>query len=144
MKPLECFAWAILQFEGFKPGSMSWRNRNPGNLRSSKSAYTVRHGYAIFDSFEKGWAALLSDISAKFRGKPYTTSGLGPDSTLLQFFEVYAPSADSNHPHIYAKFVAGFLTQSLGRQIELGTTLREIQSNITADHSGLLASWGSF
>jgi hypothetical protein len=128
MSPLETFAWAILTFEGFKPGSMSWRHRNPGNLRKSKQAYATQHGYAVFDSFEKGWGALLSDISAKFRGAPYTTSGLGPDSTILEFFEKYAPSTDNNHPQTYAKFVAGFLTQGLQRPIEVGTTLREIQN----------------
>lgn len=127
MNNLECFCFAILQFEGFRPGSKSWRHCNPGNLRSSKMAYTVKDGYAVFESFEKGWGALLSDVSAKFRGKPYTTTGLGPDSTILKFFEKYAPSADSNHPATYAKYVAEFLTKGLQRPVTVETTLREVQ-----------------
>lgn len=129
MSPLEAFCFAIMQFEGFRPGTKSWRHRNPGNLRTSKLAYVVREGYAVFESFEKGWAALLFDVGAKFRGKPYTTTGLGPDSTILQFFEKYAPSADNNHPAIYAKYVADFLTKGLQRPITVETTLREVQGS---------------
>jgi hypothetical protein len=145
MNVLECFCWAVLNFEGFRPGSKSWRNRNPGNLRPIQRAghpvQPAKDGYRFFASFSEGWDALLSDVGAKFRGKPYTTSGLGPDSTLLQFFEKYAPSADSNHPETYAKFVADFLTKGLQRPISLETTLREIQSgtiesSVTIDHFG--------
>ena len=127
MDPIECFAWAILRFEGFRSGSMSWRNRNPGNLRSSSLAYKVREGYAVFESFERGWAALIRDLRAKFAGAPYTSTGLGPNSTLLEFFEKYAPGSDGNKPRGYAQFVADALTESLEREVTLKTTLREIQ-----------------
>lgn len=128
MTPLETLAWAILTFEGFKPGTKAWRHHNPGNLRTSKLAIRVEEGYAVFNSFEDGWMALVNDLRAKFRGAPYTSSGLGPHSTLLQLISVWAPAADSNKPGEYCKFVADFMTKALGRRITSETTLAAIVS----------------
>lgn len=105
---LEAIADAIMRFEGWEPGSRSYRNRNPGNLR--ESVYGTgkdADGYVIFGSVLDGYFALLVDLRDKLSGK--TSTELGKYSTLLYFFQVYAPSADHNQPQRYATFVADWL-----------------------------------
>ena len=104
MNKLDTFCWAILQFEGWAVGSRSWRNNNPGNLRKSVFECDNVEGYAVFEDFSHGWNALVYDVSMKCKGR--TSSGLTPNSTILDFFNVYAPSSDNNHPIKYAQFVA--------------------------------------
>ena len=130
--PLEAFADAICFEEGwYGPnslhplGSRSWRNRNPGNLRSGPRMTVVdSQGYAQYKSLCDGYSDLLDDLSAKFTGK--STTGLGPDSTIQQFFEKYAPSADNNAPDAYARFVANFVSLALGRPISSMSKLSEL------------------
>ncbi len=120
---LEAFADAIMQEEGWygpsalhPQGSRSWRNRNPGNIRSGHRMTTVDSaGYAQYKTLCDGYQDLLDDLNAKFTGR--TTTGLGPDSTIQQFFEVYAPSADHNQPDSYARYVANFISLALGKPI---------------------------
>lgn len=134
MNPYEAFADAIMEHEGwFGPssqhpiGSRSWRNRNPGNLRfSHEMSGSDAQGYAIFDSLITGYQALLNDIRAKFSGPPHTSTGIGPESTILQFFEKYAPSSDHNDTEAYARQVADFLSRALHKPISTFTKLREI------------------
>ncbi len=112
---LERWAEAIKSVEGwfvpnqradYPKGSRSFRNNNPGNLRSSKFQTGVRDGFAYFQDYETGWKALLFQlrIAADGRSKVYR-----PDMTLAEFFAVYAPSGDGNNPHRYAKQVATYL-----------------------------------
>ena len=76
--------------EGWALGSVAYRNRNPGNLRSSpKAVGKDPNGYAVFASFVDGYDALLDDLRAKFTG--HTESGLGPGSSLLGFFALTRP-----------------------------------------------------
>ena len=112
MRVLEAFADAIMQYEGWKPGSRSWRNRNPGNMRHATMQVGDDGGYAVFATLGDGWESLLFDIRAKCQGAPMTKTGLGPESTFEEFFQVWAPSADNNHPAQYAKFVAECLTKT--------------------------------
>jgi hypothetical protein len=126
MNAIESVAWAILTFEGFRPGTKSWRHRNPGNLRASKMASRIQAGYAVFDSFGKGWDALMFDLSAKFRGAPHTSTGLGPESTIQDLLKVWAPASDGNEPDTYARFVADFLTKSFRRPVTIKTKLKEL------------------
>lgn len=90
------WATAIRDYEG-KPGDMSYRNNNPGNLRSVKGPFIK------FKTWEAGWAALLDYLTRAATGKHRAYK---PDFTLLQFFKVYAPSADNNDPNKYASHVA--------------------------------------
>lgn len=105
---LEAIADAIMRFEGWEPSSLSYRNRNPGNLR--ESSITEVHddkGYLVFEDFESGYHALLLDLYDKVTG--LDRYKLNAHSSLLEFFQVYAPSADHNHPQVYASFVADWL-----------------------------------
>ena len=111
MNTLEKFASLIKKYEGWYPFSRSWRNKNPGNLRWSPFQAGQRGGFSYFKTYEDGWKALLYDIKCKWTGK--TRTGLGPNSTILDFFKVYAPSRDSNNPLRYAQFVAKGLGVSI-------------------------------
>ena len=77
------------------------KNNNPGNLRSGPN------GFKKFNSAQEGYDALVADIAAKQAGK--TSTGLNGDSTLGDFFKIYAPASDSNDPVHYAQVVSSRL-----------------------------------
>jgi len=117
MEITEALADCIMRFEGWFPpgsrgisikGSTSWRNRNPGNLRPYiESQRRDDKGYRIFDNLNDGWYALLLDIEKKLTGK--STHNLTPQSTLHDFFNIYAPFTDNNDPQQYSRVIAGEL-----------------------------------
>lgn len=131
MGAFEALADSIMQFEGWKLASRSWRNRNPGNLRRASSTVVGqpidKDGYRIFDTLDAGWLALKKDIESKIYNALHNTSShnLTPTSTIEDFFKVYAPSGDNNDPNKYAKFVASWTSGILQRDISLETTLKE-------------------
>lgn len=100
------FAEAIATFEGYyKPGTISKRHRNPGNIRAWGEMPTMR-GYVVFPSDAAGFEALEHQIRKNIR------RGL----SLYEFFggkprvyPGYAPDADGNHSKRYAEFVAARL-----------------------------------
>jgi len=107
----------MMKFEGWKhdPPTMSFRHNNPGNLRKSKYQAGVKNGYAFFADYWTGLYALLFDLACKCMGK--TTTGLGPDSTLADLIEVWAPASDGNNPAAYALFVAGETCHSVSTRL---------------------------
>lgn len=125
VNPVEAVADAIMDYEGWRPGSRSYRNRNPGNLRDSPMRYGEdQQGYAQFTSFQAGYTALCTDLLDKFNG--HNSHGLSLSSTLLELMEVYAPTGDANDPHAYAHFVAAYLTRALGQPVWITSTLAAI------------------
>lgn len=122
---LEAMADAGMHVEGWAPGSRSNLNRNPGNLRGSSLPHTMDAGaYCVFPDFATGYQALLADLWCKVTGRnPFK---LGPDSTLEQLYDVYAPRADHNNPNAYAVAVAAWCQRALGRTITDQTKLRDV------------------
>lgn len=100
---------AIKEHEGYFPGSRSFRNKNPGNLKYT--SYTAELGatgkdqdnFCRFASIEQGTKALIQLIRDAKNGllKAYK-----PEMTITQFFEVFAPTSDRNQPIAYAQDVA--------------------------------------
>lgn len=130
MTLIEALADSIHRFEGWIPpgvnptmplGSRAWRNRNPGNLRPMPGLLVDvdANGYRKFASMSDGWLALVNDIKAKLAG----SHNLTDDSTLRQFFDIYAPSDDDNDPNKYARQVAQWLSRDLAVTIAPETTL---------------------
>jgi hypothetical protein len=122
---LEALCDAIQHHEGWYPGSRSYRNRNPGNLRGSP--YTANkdpEGYDVFPDLITGYQALQFDVRCKVTG--HSEHEVGPSSTLDQLFDIYAPRADHNDPNAYALAVAQWCTQALGRECTHLTTLRAL------------------
>lgn len=105
MSVIDDIAAAIQQMEGWYPGSVAYRNNNPGNLRAGKGQTGIDgNGYAIFPDYATGYGALTNQIQLN----------VGRGLTLTEFFAGkpnvyagYAPSADSNSPLKYASFVSG-------------------------------------
>lgn len=99
--------FAIAQHEGWFPvgsgsnpeGSKSFRNHNPGNLRSSIFESSNVGGFSVFESDALGWHALYYDILKKRRGE--TSTGLTGDSTIKDLIDVWAPAEDHNSPIDY-------------------------------------------
>lgn len=64
------------------------RNNNPGDLRVAQGSF------GKYNSPQEGYAALLNDLHAKQTGN--TSTGLGPNSTLADFANKYAPPTENN------------------------------------------------
>ncbi len=126
MSGLDAMALAVTCFETGHlndPTVPAIRNMNPGNLRITGGTADA-HGYTIFPDFISGYSALLRELQAKFTGA--NSHGIGPSSTLLELFNVYAPPSDSNPTNAYAAFVAGWVSRALGRTITVGSPLSDI------------------
>jgi hypothetical protein len=79
--------------------TLAQQNNNPGNIRTASGQF------AVYTTPQAGWQALENDIQAKISGN--NSHGLGPNSTLQDFFNVYAPTGDgNNNPSSYAQAVA--------------------------------------
>lgn len=120
---LEATADAIMHFEGWIIGSRSYENRNPGNLRLTGRTADDK-GYTIFPDLPTGYAALLRELQSKFSGA--NVHGIGPASTLLALFNVYAPPSDDNPTNAYAEFVAQWVAKVLGKPITVNSPLSDI------------------
>jgi hypothetical protein len=132
---IESLADCIMQFEGWKQpnqtafprGSTSWRNRNPGNLRDSPIKKGMDDkGYAVFETLSNGWDALRLDIKAKFTFP--NKHNLLPNSTLTDFFNIYAPALDKNDPQQYSRTIAQWLGKIYNAQVTADSTLEYIMS----------------
>ncbi len=116
MNKIEAFCEAIQKYEGWYPFSRSWRNNNPGNLISSPFECGTDGRFAKFRNYASGWLALVWDVARKSIGQ--TRSGLGPESTIQQFFNVWAPYSDGNDSLQYAKFVADRIGASIDSKLK--------------------------
>lgn len=106
------FARAIQTFEGFFPGTRSYRNNNPGNLKYVGQPGTTGQddkGFAVFGTYEQGWAALIALIQLRISQHPTWT--------ILDFFMSYAPPSDNNPTQQYAQTVANVIGASTDTQI---------------------------
>jgi hypothetical protein len=91
-------AQTIQQVEGYYPGSVSYTNNNPGNLKYAGQAGATlgANGFAVFPSYDAGYQALVNQINLDAsRGQ-----------TIAQFTSIYAPAADNNNPTSYAQTIA--------------------------------------
>ena len=122
---IEALADAIMQHEGWFPGSRSYSNRNPGNLRWSSVPHTMDWvGFCVFDGLINGYDALIADLTGKCLG--HTVTGLGPDSTLRDLIYVWAPPSDGNDTVLYVERVLEFMTRALNETITADTKLRDL------------------
>ena len=97
-------AKAIMEFEGYFEGSISYQNNNPGNLKFRGQAGSTgadSQGHAIFTTFQDGYRALINQIRLMFGG----SSIYNPTMSLYQVFSKYA----EGNSREYAEFVAGRL-----------------------------------
>ena len=113
MTKIERMAIAIMEWEGYSKGSVSYRNNNPGNIKSAgwaKAVGTDQGGHAVFESFNDGWDTLIVMLTRAASGKSKIYK---PDMTFRRFFNIYAEQSVG-----YAEFVAARLGVSTGKRLE--------------------------
>ncbi len=124
LNPYDAMGLAIFYFEGgnlVNPNVRCIRNNNPGNLRPTAQDQPADDSdYRVFPTFKDGWISLLADIRFKVQNH------LKPTSTMVDFFNLYAPAEDHNNPHSYAQFVCKWLSDALDKQITLQSTIQDI------------------
>lgn len=122
---IEAMFDAMMHTEGWAPGSISNRNRNPLNLRDSPIPHTTdARDYCVFPALLHGVLAGMTELHMKVTGN--NKHGIGPDSTLEQLYDVYAPRSDHNNPNSYAVAVAQWCSTALGRTLTPQSKLREV------------------
>lgn len=88
----------------YPQGTPAWANNNPGNLVWNNQTNAVQNGkFAKFKTYTDGYNALKNLFTNACTGHSIRYK---PTMTLLQFYEVYAPSSDGNSPMAYAQHVA--------------------------------------
>lgn len=93
---------AIEEMEGNYAGTIATKNNNPCNLRWGINQLGKRNGFSYFKDYETGRKACRHQIEISADGR---SSFYSPEMTLLDFFNVYAPSSDNNQPNVYYEFV---------------------------------------
>jgi len=122
---IDAMFMAMLMEEGSRPWNPNLRNNNPLNLRDSPIAHQLdARKLCVFQTLTDGIQAGMRELHAKVTGR--NEHGIGPDSTLEQLYDVYAPRSDHNNPNEYAEAVAAWCTHALGRPITPQTKLRDV------------------
>jgi len=85
---------AIKEFEGWYPGSLSYRNFNPCNLRTDGDLGRYA-GFAKFSSYENGVKRCMRSIDW------YASQG----STIADMMYAWAPESDGNNPSAYVQHI---------------------------------------
>ena len=115
-------ASTIQKVEGYYPGTLAYRNNNPGNLIyvGQPGATPGAGGFAAFPSYDAGYQALLNQI------QNYANRGL----TIQQMMDIYAPASQpGNNPTLYANQIAS----ALG--VSTDTTVADALAGTSADSS---------
>lgn len=115
---LDKMCLAIQDHEGYYPGSKSYVNNNPGNLRYAHQVGATgvdASGFATFGTYQDGMNALKRQITIAASGNSKVYSKM---MTLAEFFATYAPSSDHNDPVIYAQKVATAMGVTTSFQIK--------------------------
>lgn len=101
---------AIITEEGTCPSPSNCQNNNPGNLvyAGQPGASPGPNGFAVFDTYQDGYNALVNQIGLYASGSCSACNG--QPQTLASMFQIYAPAGQgSNNPTAYANYVAGVL-----------------------------------
>jgi hypothetical protein len=132
-------AATIQRIEGWYPGSLSYRNNNPGNLRCQPSgvpfSYQTRNGatgcdsgnFAVFSSSDGGSQALNDQIDID------ASAGL----SIADFTKKYAPAQDGNDPASYAAQIAAASGVSVSDPLSSALLDGSSSPVISTDSTGL-------
>lgn len=96
------FAEAIAYAEGYRPGTLPYRNNNPGDLKVSAvpSVGKDAQGHLIFATPEDGWRALRRQIEIIIEGR---SSVYTLDMTIKAMGEKYAEWASNWSSNVAGK-----------------------------------------
>ena len=119
---LESWCKAAQEYEGWceNPPSRSYSNNNPGNLEFNgqvnaklETGHTPNR-FAHFNTYTDGFEALYNLFLRACSGQSRIYN---PTMTLLDFYNVYAPSSDGNDVNAYATYIANALGVPVDTQI---------------------------
>lgn len=119
----DSIASAIQTQEGYYPGSLAYRNNNPGNLvfAGQPGATPGAGGFAAFDSYADGRAALVNQIDLDAtRG---TDVNGNPTTTVAQLIASWAPPSQNDTATYVANVSASTGFDPNAPLESLGTTL---------------------
>jgi len=93
---VDSIAAGIQTQEGYYPGSRSYRNNNPGNLRfaGQPGASSDPDGFAVFGSYSQGLQALKNQISLDVSRRSDVNGR--PISTLSDLLSSWAPPSEND------------------------------------------------
>lgn len=100
---IEDMARAIELFEN---APKEWKN--PGAIKGLDGKFLK------FNSYQEGWNYLIDYLKRAITGKHRAYTG---NETLLEFFQIYAPSEDKNDPLSYALFMSNHLKISIYKKV---------------------------
>lgn len=112
---------AIQKFEGWFPGSISYENKNPGNLKFAGQPGAIGFeagGHATFTTYAAGRTALEEQIRAAIMG---TSKIYGPTDTLYSFYGKYAERNQRQGAEFVARALGVTPTTQLGNLVGGGT-----------------------
>lgn len=126
---LRAFALAIQEFEGYAApgekdrsgkvhpnGSLSWRNKNPGNIKRKDGAWYV------FPTYEDGFQHLKNYLERACTGKH---TAYRPNMTIRQFFGVYAPDGEKTES-AYTNYVCKRISGEVGEMVTPARLLKTL------------------
>lgn len=115
---IDKLARAITIAEGWLPESpsLSFRNHNPGALKSSPFSLGGRNGFVYFLNDNVGFFALMWDLAQKCVGK--TRTNLGPTSTIEDLVRTYTAEQDLEKLENYIKIVERITGKNRSTQLE--------------------------
>ena len=111
---------------------------NPGSIRKYKGGNicSTNKSYASFPDIDTGVSAQYSRTYGIALGSNYANSNYpkGPNTTLFEFWTIYAPKSDGNDDTFYTNIVIDYLSLVFGlksingKPITYQTTLGEFNS----------------
>jgi hypothetical protein len=118
---IDKLARALKQQEGWYDGSRSYRNNNPGNIKSDgPPSHLVgalgldESGFVVFDTYENGWAALIRQLGLVFSGQ---SNFYSPDDTFYDFISQWAYGDSEEKQNAYAEKLAAKMGVSPDRTL---------------------------
>lgn len=101
VEKVQRFAEAIAYAEGYRPGTLPYKNNNPGDLKASDVANVGKDaaGHLIFATPEDGWRALRLQVEKIILGRSRYTL----DMTIAELAAGYAQWAGNWSSNVAAK-----------------------------------------
>jgi hypothetical protein len=144
---VSAIAAAIQTQEGYAPGTLAYRNNNPGNLRyaGQPGATPGAGGFAAFSSYPAGQAALKNQIALDaVRG---TDVNGNPTTTVAELIGSWAPPSENDTSAYIASVAAqtGYdpnaALSSLGSPVLPASVALPSFSPDTSGDAGGLSDW---
>jgi len=119
---IQKLANAITIAEGWIPeiASLSFRNHNPGNLKSSPFALGTHDGFAYFLNDSVGFFSLMWDLAKKCRGE--TRTKLNGQATLEELVRVFSAETEPIKLSSYLSIVIRVTGKGRNTKLEYFTT----------------------